>query len=77
MKRCYLLLLALASCATPQTRTWPTRISPADSAQLEAYRRVFDGHPPVVVMDLEAAPDSIATVVAVAITDSLRKAAKK
>jgi hypothetical protein len=65
-----LLLLALASCAPLAPRapqpitTWPHYISPADKARLKLDAQVFDGHPPVVVMDLEAAPDSIATVVA-------------
>jgi hypothetical protein len=74
MKAYLLLLLALASCATfaphpvrtsksePITTRWPTYISPAEKARLRLDAQIFDGHPPVVVMDLEAAPDSIATV---------------
>jgi hypothetical protein len=67
------LLVLLASCATfpphpirpaqlePIT-TWPHYISPADKARLKLDAQVFDGHPPVEMMDLEAAPDSICTV---------------
>jgi hypothetical protein len=80
MKHSLLIMLALASCAPTRPVYVPTRrarITPADSAQQAAYRQAFDGHPPVEVMDLEAAPDSIATVVAVTLTDSIRKAAKQ
>jgi hypothetical protein len=41
--------------------TWPTQISPVDAARLAAERRVFEGHPPVVMLEVEAAPDSITT----------------
>lgn len=66
MKYFLLFLLPLAACAplAPRTPTWPTYISPAEKARLLQYHNAFEGHPPVVVMDLEAAPDSIATVVA-------------
>ena len=77
MKVYLLLSLGLASCATfaphptkPNqaepiiTTSWPTYISPTEKARLLQYHNAFEGHPPVEVMDLEAAPDSIATVVA-------------
>jgi hypothetical protein len=57
----YLLLLLLAGCA-PLAPTPPPPISePITSQQVH---QIFDGHPPVEVLDLEATPDSIATVVA-------------
>jgi len=58
MKPVLPLLLLLAACRTAHP---PPR--PYVSA-MPSMADVFDGHPPVVVMDLDAAPDSIATVVA-------------
>jgi hypothetical protein len=54
-------LLLLASCVPFHSRPIPYS-EPID--QHQAIRTAFNGHPPVVTMDLEAAPDSIATVVA-------------
>jgi hypothetical protein len=56
------LLLLLTSCAPLLPRQRAPLSEPIN--QTEAYRLAFDGHPPVVVLDLEAAPDSITTVVA-------------
>jgi hypothetical protein len=64
MKIALLLLILLASCRAAQPAQKPYVLSPLETEQQAAIHQVFDGHPPVAVMDLEAAPDSIATVVA-------------